>query len=634
MTIPAPQPDPDTGRFLVDLEPSGRRVEVEAGTTLLEATQRAGVDLVAACGGVGVCGTCLVRRVSGLLSEPTQTEQDHLSSLQLNDGQRLACEARPLSHVKIEILPESLPVAQRMQVEGEDLSVLLEPGVVFLDVTLSEPSQEDLRSDFTRAREAVAAQDHRLSLQADPLAVNLVANNLRRQGWCGRLVLKPNSAGDRLVTVLPSATDCLGLAVDLGSTKIAVYLVDLHSGATLASAAAMNPQIAYGEDVVSRIAFADKTENNRRLLQSRLVETLNKVSGDLCQQAGVGCERIVDVVVVGNTAMHHFFCGLPVTQLGAAPYVPAISDPFEMRAADVGLKTAPGAWVYLPANIAGYVGADHTSALLSSGAYASERTMVVVDIGTNTEISLIKEGKITSCSTASGPAFEGAHIQDGMRAAFGAIERVRINQENIYIGTIGNVAPVGLCGTGILNAISEMLELGFLDRRGVLRKERGAKWFNGKGEFVLVPASQSAHGREIVVTRRDVHEIQLAKGAIRAGIEILLMAGGIPALLVDRWIIAGAFGTYLDLNSAIRVGMLPPVDFGSFRQVGNAAGMGAKQMLLSNQKRTEAERMARRVNYIELTSCASFTPIFMEELYFPEHNDQADVEIADHRGYQ
>jgi uncharacterized 2Fe-2S/4Fe-4S cluster protein (DUF4445 family) len=612
---------PEEEKFLVDLEPAGRRVEVDPGTTLLEAAQKAGVDLLAVCGGIGVCGSCRVRQVSGSFSPLTQTERDHLSSLQIKEGFRLACEVRPASHVKIEIPPESLPVEQKMQVEGEETGVTLEPGVIALDVSLSEPSQEDLRSDCTRARDAAAEQDNNLSFQADLLAVNLVSHTLRQQGWSGRLVIRPNATGANLVAVLPPGTGYLGLAVDLGSTKIAVYLVDLQSGVTLARTAAMNPQIAYGEDVVSRIAFADKAKNNRMLLQSRLVETLNKVSGNLCQQSGVGCDRIVDVVVVGNTVMHHLFCGLPVTQLGAAPYVAAVSDPFEIRAVDVGLKTTPGAWIYLPATIAGYVGADHTAALLASGAYNSVRSMVLVDIGTNTEISLVLQGKISSCSTASGPAFEGAHIHDGMRAAPGAIERIRIHQGTIQVDTIGNVPPVGLCGTGILNAIAEMLEHSVLDRRGVLRQDKGAKWFNSKGEFVLVPADRSAHGREIVVTRRDIHEIQLAKGAIRAGIEILLMEAGIPALRVDQWIIAGAFGTYLDLKSAIRTGMFPAVPLESFRQVGNAAGMGAKKMLLSRQKRTEAELMARQVKYIELTSLANFTPKFMEELYFPGNID-------------
>jgi uncharacterized 2Fe-2S/4Fe-4S cluster protein (DUF4445 family) len=607
-------------KIVVDLQPVGKRVAVEPGTTLLDAARQAGVDLVAACGGVGVCATCLVRHAGGELSPLTETEQHHLDDARISAGFRLACEAVPLGDVRIEIPPESLPVAQKLQVEGEDSGVELDPAVAILDLSIPAPSQEDLRSDFTRVRQAVSARDESLKLQPDRTAVNMISGSLREQDWAGRVVVRRVTGGENLVAILPPGSACLGLAVDMGSTKLAVYLVDLLSGATLASAGVMNPQISYGEDVVSRIAYANRDEKNRRLLQRRLVETLNKTIATLCRQVGVSPRQVTDAVMVGNTVMHHLFCGLPVSQLGAAPYVPAVSEPFELRAAEVGLDLAPGAWVYLPANIAGYVGADHTSALLASGAEFARRSMLLVDIGTNTEISLVRSGRIYTCSTASGPAFEGAHIHDGMRASAGAIDKVRIHSTGVEVDTIANAPAVGICGTGILNAISEMLAAGIVDRRGVMRKGGGAPWFNARGEFVLVPAERSGHGREVVVTRKDINEIQLAKGAIRAGIEILLAEAGIPAQLVERWVIAGAFGTYLDLNSAVRVGMFPLVPNGAFRQVGNAAGMGAKQMLLSRRKRVEALRLARRANYIELTACAEFTPKFMEEMYFPVHD--------------
>ncbi len=448
--------------YTVDLEPVGRRVQVSPGENLLDAAQKAGVDLVTACGGVGICATCLVRLVSGQLSEPTLTEEAELSPEQAAEGFRLACQAEPLSDVRIDIPPESLPAAQKMQVDGQENALSLDPGVIAVDLTLQPPNLEDLRSDLTRVEDALSSRGW-TPLRADLAVVSNLSERLRAQDWSVRLALQPQAEGAKgahLIAALKPGQSLLGLAVDMGSTKLAVYLVDLESGATLAKTGAMNPQIAYGEDVVSRIAFANKSAANRQLLQTRLVDTLNEVSRQLCNQVGASREQIVDAVLVGNTAMHHFFSGLPVEQLGAAPYIPSVSEPFEARAAEVGLEISTGARFYLPANIAGYVGADHTSALLAAQAFAADKTLALVDIGTNTEISLVHQGKILTCSTASGPAFEGAHIHDGMRAAPGAIERVTISNGQVSSVTIGGKPPVGICGTGILTALSQMLELG------------------------------------------------------------------------------------------------------------------------------------------------------------------------------
>jgi uncharacterized 2Fe-2S/4Fe-4S cluster protein (DUF4445 family) len=377
--------------------------------------------------------------------------------------------------------------------------------------------------------------------------------------------------------------------------------------------------------VVSRIAYANRSEENRLLLQSRLAETFNQVIGDLCVQAGAEAGQVVDAVVVGNTAMHHFFTALPVTQLGASPYVPAVSDPLAVRAADLGLRLAPGAQVYLPDNIAGYVGGDHTACLLAARSFAPEHNLVLVDIGTNTEISLVAGraaepnnggAAIVSCSCASGPAFEGAHIRDGMRAAPGAVERVRIRDGQVQVKTIGEQPAVGICGSGILEVVAELVENGVVDPRGVLRRDQPGVRLGetGKAEFLLVPAEQTGHGRDVLVTRKDIHEIQLAKGAIRAGIEVLLMRAGISADDVDDWVIAGAFGTYLDLGAAQRIGMFPRQPLERFHQVGNAAGVGAKQMLLSRAARAQSAEIIRRVEYIELTVQPDFTDVYVQAL--------------------
>ena len=598
--------------YRIDLEPIGRRIEVAAGTNLLEAAQQAGIDLVAACGGIGICGTCRVRQVTGQLSPGSLVEEEQLRPEELAEGYRLACQLEVTGDMRVEIPPESLVASQRVQVEGQDVEITLDPSVLPFDVALEPPGLYDLRSDLTRVNQALSEADYP-PIRADLAVLDSLSQFLRSHDWKARLAIRPDANATYLVTALPEGAPLLGLAVDMGSTKLAVYLVDLSSGVTLAKSGVMNPQISFGEDVVSRIAFANKGEDNRRLLQTRLVETLNQSAAELCKTAAVRMEQIVDAVVVGNTAMHHFLCHLPVSQLGAAPYVPAVSEALDVRASELGLAIAPGAFVHLPANIAGYVGGDHVAVLLTTRSYSPEKTLVAVDIGTNTEISLLHGGQIYSCSCASGPAFEGAHIHDGMRAAPGAIERVRISEKDVQVTTIGNTAPAGICGTGILNAISEMLEWNVLDRRGVFNRQDGrVRLYHNKPEFVLAKGA----GRDIVVTRQDVSEIQLAKGAIRSGIELLLQEAGIPAEAVDDWIVAGAFGTYLDLSSALRVGMFPNMPLERFHQVGNAAGVGAKQMLLSVHKRRQATQLARQSYYVELTTHPDFTRTFMETMYF------------------
>jgi uncharacterized 2Fe-2S/4Fe-4S cluster protein (DUF4445 family) len=377
----------------------------------------------------------------------------------------------------------------------------------------------------------------------------------------------------------------------------------------------MNPQIAYGEDVVSRITYANTGPNAARILHDRVVEGINRLIDELCTRAEVLRSRIVDSVVVGNTAMHHLVAGLPVRQLGEAPYVAAVAEPLDLYAAETGIHLAPGATMYLPPNIAGYVGADHVSMLLATRVCDGGRTVLALDIGTNTEISLARGGELWSCSTASGPAFEGAHIHDGMRAVPGAIERVRYHDGGFLVHAIGEMPPVGLCGSGILDAVAEGMNAGIIDSRGALVKTHPlVHRASGGLSCLLVPGNRSGHGRDVVFTRSDVNEIQLAKGAIRTGADILLDAAGIDAWAVDEVVVAGAFGTYLDIGSALRIGMLPDLPRERFRQVGNAAGRGAQHLLVSRERRLHALDIARRAQYIELTTQANFTDTFVRAL--------------------
>ena len=596
----------------VILQPIGRRVTIPDGSTVLDAARLAGVELVTICGGEGVCGTCKIRLVEGQLSEVNSKEECEFSSEELNEGFRLACQAEILGDIRIEIPPESFSTPQRLQVEGQEIPTELDPIVTGLDVKTQPASLKDLRSDLTRLRSALA-KSNRADFQIN---INVVANLptlLRSENGEIRLVFRKNE----LVSILPSGSKLVGLAVDIGTTKLAAYLVDLETGETLAKAGAMNPQIAYGEDVISRISYANDHLDGAKILQSRLVETLNKLLENLTKEVNIDQAQVVEAVMVGNTAMHHLFSGLPVKQLGESPYVAAVGESLSFVGRDIGLELATGANVYMPPNIAGYVGADHVAMLLGADLFQVNQTTIALDIGTNTEISLFHAGKHYSCSCASGPAFEGAHIQAGMRAAQGAIERVQIDGMEIRVQTIGDEPAVGICGSGILDVIAELKKNKLLDKKGVLKGDHPALREKEKNtHFVLVPAERTGTGKDVSISRQDINEIQLAKAAIRAGVEVLLAEAGIHDEDIQSFIVAGAFGTYLDISSAIQIGMFPDIPRQRFKQIGNAAGAGARKLLVSMHQRQMADTLADKVKYVELATHPDFMKIYVKALAF------------------
>jgi len=603
--------------YIVNFQPIGRRVTVLSGNSLLSAAQGAGINIASICGGIGICDSCKIRLINGTLAEPTLEEKALFTFNELQSGYRLACQSYPQSDLIIEIPPESLTAPQRLQIEGQSQIVQIDPAVIPIELEIDEPTINDLRSDTVRVIDALKKEGVKPPIYLNLHVLEVMSPLLRKYKWHSRMAIRKGA----IVAVLPPSTSLLGLAVDVGTTKLAAYLCDLNTGAILAKTGAMNPQTAFGEDVISRISYSNNVPSGRKTLQTRLIDTLNQIIQELCLQVGnnrltFSTAQIVEAVVVGNTAMHHLFTGLPVLQLGMAPYVPAVSNSLEFEANRIGFNIAPGAIIYLPPNIAGYVGADHVAMLLATGIWSSTKTTIALDIGTNTEISLSYQGQLLSCSCASGPAFEGAHIQAGMRAAPGAIERVQVIRNELRTQTIDNVAPIGICGSGILDAIACMHEIGALDHRGsFLPAHPSVKQNDHKYEFLLVNGSKSGNGQDIVITRQDVNEIQLAKGAIRTGIEVLLESAGISADAIEEFIIAGAFGTYINIPSAIEIGMFPELPLDRFRQVGNAAGAGARQLLLSMEQRSLAEEIAERVKYIELSTYPNFTNIFSKSLF-------------------
>jgi uncharacterized 2Fe-2S/4Fe-4S cluster protein (DUF4445 family) len=533
---------------------------------------------------------------------------------ELAEGWRLACQVEPLSDVKIEIPPESISVSQRLQLEGEMQQFERHgPAITSIDLTIAPPTLQDLRSDSQRIEEAVQAAGFEPPQISLPV-MSMASSRLREEVWNVRLAMR----GNEVVTVLPMDAPLLGLAVDIGTTSLAAYLVDLSTGKILGKSGAMNPQIAFGEDVVSRILYINTRQNGGNILQDRIVDEINGLMQSMVEQVGLTTECIVDVVVVGNTAMHHIFAGLPVRQLGEAPYVPSVSEALTFRARLVGLETAPGANVYMPPNIAGYVGADHVAMQAAVQPWQTAETTLALDIGTNTEVTLAHRGHTYCCSCASGPAFEGAHIAAGMRAAPGAIERVRWVNNDMLVQTIDDQPPVGICGSGILDSVAVMFEAGVINERGAINGQHPlvASGNNGRHEFVLSRPKEDEHGQVIAISRGDVAEIQLAKAAIRAGIEILLSEAGISAEKIERFVVAGAFGTYIDIESAIRIGMFPRLPLDRFQQVGNAAGMGAVRLLLSTESRLAAAAAVADIQYVELTTHATFPNEFIRYMTF------------------
>jgi uncharacterized 2Fe-2S/4Fe-4S cluster protein (DUF4445 family) len=596
----------------VDFEPMGRRGECPDGGTLLDCARQLGVDLVNLCGGIGSCGRCVVQVVAGDVSEPVPDEGEFLSPEQLATGYRLACQTVPMGDCKVRVPPESLTAPQRTQVEGEEIQVPPEPMVQTYLATLSPPSLDDLRADAERLTEALA-QQHGLTRTAVDLAIlRQLSPRLRDEDWQARAAVRERE----IVALLPPEARPLGLAVDLGTTKIAAYLVDLETGQTLTCEGIMNPQIAYGEDVIARLALANEDSSQAALLQDLVAQAFNGVAAEMCARVGAEPAHIVDSVVVGNTAMHHIFVGLPVEQLARAPYVPAMASALDVKARSLGLCVAPGSYVHLLPNIAGYVGADHVAMLLATEVAQSEDVVLAIDIGTNTEICLANRGTLTSLSCASGPAFEGAHIKHGMRAANGAIEHLRLVEDRVEYQTIGGAPPAGLCGSGILDALAQLYLAGVVDATGRMGEHPRVRETDGLREFVLVGEDEDGGNRPaITFTQKDVRELQLAKGAMRTGINVLLETNKLTADEIDRVIIAGAFGTYIDVASAVAIGMLPRLPLDRFRQVGNAAGIGAKLALISRSKRGEAQALARRIGYVELAADPQFARTFAQAMY-------------------
>ena len=601
--------------YTIEFEPVGIRLICDDPLTISEAARQAGVSIRSVCGGKASCGKCLVRVREGRLDSPTEAEQKHLTPAQISEGWRLACRTVIATNTCVYVPANSLTESQVIQTEGAETVAAPNPAVRLLPLFVDPPSLSDQTADLERIALALHQQYALEGVWAGLPALRALRFVLREERWQIEIALR----GTEIIAAYPLGQQKpVGIAVDVGTTKLACYLVDLETGRTLAAKGIMNPQIAYGEDVMSRLEAVLVNPVNADRLQAEVISAINDVATELCATQGFTTDHLLDYCLVGNTAMHHLLAKLPARPLAVSPFIPALSAELDIEADRLSLSAAPGAYAYLPAPLAGFVGSDHLAFLLASGFDEMDRIRLGIDIGTNTEIALQVGRRTLSCSTASGPAFEGAHIRHGMRAAPGAIERVKITEEGLVLcDVIGGVPAVGICGSGILDALAEMYRAGIINERGRFQLDApGVERANDNS--LIFSLSKGVNGyRDVTLSQHDVDQVLLAKGAIRAGIEILLNQAGVAPADIEEIVIAGAFGTYLDPYNAVRIGLLPDVPVERIRAVGNAAGAGARLMLSSLEYRRRAQALAKRIEYVELTIVPGFNKFFAQGVRFP-----------------
>lgn len=614
-------------RFTVLFQPEGRRCAADEGQTVLQVAQAYGIALNAPCGGKGVCGGCRVRIPEGA-NQPTAQCREVLSTEELERGLRLACQGRITSDTVVVIPAESRRGEQQILEDGTGGKVELAPAIRKLHLTLTVPTVADQRADMDRLTDALRDE----GVEAEPtLDVRRSLPTVLREA---EFNITAVLAANRIVAIQPGdATDALlGVSVDIGTTTVVGKLLDLKTGRTLATAGKTNPQTAYGDDVVSRIEFATTRPDGPEILRKAVTECLSEIVDELLAAADVTRDCVHEMVAVGNTTMGHLLLRLPSRSLAEAPYVGAQRDSVWTDAAPIGVPLASGGRIFVAPNIAGFVGGDTVGMILATDMHKTDGIRLGVDIGTNGEMVLATPDGLTACSTAAGPAFEGARITYGMRAMDGAIDRVDISEAGLKYRTIGDQPPAGLCGSGLLDALAELLRIGLIDETGTMELTDALReahpWLAARfgeddhGTFVALTNIETNGGKPVLLTQRDVRQVQLAKAAIRAGIDILMKEAGVKLDQIERIYLAGAFGNYIRKQRALAVGLLPPVDEDIIEFVGNAAGAGATQMLLNADLRNQAEQISRSTRYVELAGRADFQGIFTEMLMFPTPNDK------------
>jgi len=583
---------------------------VPLGETVFSALRAAGIPIPGDCGGQGRCGRCKVRFLEAAPS-PTPADLRFLSEEELSAGWRLSCQHRVEHDLTLEV-PTLGEVAQVKVRSGERPIGSLRPQAVQQTLTVPPPSRDDQRADLERLRAALGEEVE------VPLSVLAKLPEVLRTG---NFQITLTRVGRKVVAVEPGAQarGPYGLALDIGTSTLAAYLLDLGKGEELLAKALANPQAAFGADVLSRIGYVQEHgQKGLAELKGRLLEAIGQLVESLVGPVGLSPEEIVQAAVVGNPTMIHLFAGVDPCSIGQAPFTPVWKRGMTFKARELGLWMNPEGIVHVLPLVSGYVGADTVAAVLACGLHRAEGLALLLDLGTNGEIVLGGRERMVACSAAAGPAFEGGRIACGMPGVEGAIFRVELNG-GVRYQVLGGGEPQGLCGTGLVDAVAALLAIGLIDPRGRLLPGEGTPFaarIEGEGNTRRFWIEERK--RPIYITQRDIRELQLAKGAIRAGVEVLLSYMGVTPEEIDRVYLAGAFGSQMRPESLVQLGLLPEELLPRIVPVGNAAGTGAKIALLDREALKEAERIAQEMEYVELSYEKAFSEQFVAQMRFPE----------------
>jgi uncharacterized 2Fe-2S/4Fe-4S cluster protein (DUF4445 family) len=633
----------------VIFQPSGRRGKVAEGKTLLEAAQSLGVDIEGLCGNKKVCGKCKVRIEEGYFEKDNiESGMFHLSPL-IDDekkhikpedgpGIRLACTAEILGDVKVFVPERSRAGKQVVRKAAKELSIALDPAIRKYNIDLVAPKLHDMTTGDNERVLKFLEEDYGLKeLVFDFTVLKDLQDILRKGDWKATVTIWMDR---EIIKVEPGFEDaCYGLAVDIGTTTCVGYLTDLNTGKVVNTESIMNPQVPYGEDVMSRITYAMTNDEGLETMHRAIIDGLNEI----IEKVVTGINEDVpdpgfvidDLTIVFNTAMHHIFLDLNPVYIGRSPFIPAVQNSMDIKARDIGLKINQAAYIHVLPIEAGFVGADNVGVLIAEEQYNQNEMVLVIDIGTNGELLLGNRDKVCSTSCATGPAFEGAQIKFGMRAAPGAIEIVRIDPDTkepkykvigktAWHTDLEKVDTKGICGSGIIEVVAEMFKAGIIDKSGRFVKEsnspRVRKGADDKPEYVLAWAKETSINVDITITQGDVRALQLAKGALYAGAKLMMKRLEISTL--DRVVLAGAFGSHISREASLTLGMFPDCNVKNIYAVGNAAGDGARMALLNREKRIEANKRARWVEFIEIATDPTFEKEFMQAMHIPHMKDK------------
>ncbi len=642
---------PDTDPLVV-FTPSGKRGHFPAGTKVLDAARQLGVDLDSVCGGRGICSKCQITPAFGAfpkhgvtvapdaLSDWNPVEERYKSKRGLIDGRRLGCQAEIIGDVVIDVPPESQVHKQVVRKRVEAREITMNPSIKLFYVAVTEPDMQDPSGDLERLVEALQQQWDLGQIHADLHILRALQPILRKGEWNVTCALHFGEKDQpaRIMHLWPGFYEgtVYGLAVDLGSTTIAAHLCDLASGTVVASNGVMNPQIRFGEDLMSRVSYSMMNKGGADQMTGAVRDALNALFTDLATEAAIDKNLIMDMVLVCNPVMHHLFLGIDPFELGQAPFALATSNALNLRAREVDLALHPAARLYILPCIAGHVGADAAAVTLSEAPNLSDDLVLLVDVGTNAEIQLGNRKRVLACSSPTGPAFEGAQISSGQRAAPGAIERVRIDpktkeprfqvigcdlwsDEDGFEAAIGTTGITGICGSGIIEMVAEMRLAGLVDGAGLIGSsaQTGSTriFADGRTNSYLVWDGSATGGPKITVTNRDIREIQMAKAALYSGARLLMDKFGVDK--VDRVVLAGAFGAHISPRHAMILGMFPDCELARVSSAGNAAGTGARIALLNIDARREIEVVVQHIHKVETAIEPRFQEHFVNASNIP-----------------